>query len=185
MGEFASKGMAGTALGFGIGGTALGVLSGGLGNLLGNLGNAPAAQAATVADMGAATAAMAALLAANGRNGTCSEDHTINRYEAQKDARIAELETEVKLRDANTYTDQKMLDMYKFFDGELKSVRQNLCDQAVWNATQTSTIACMGQQIAALQSVMQGLTKVVIPNSSVCPGWGEAQVSIKTQAAAA
>lgn len=185
MGEFASKGMAGTALGFGIGGAALGVLSGGLGNLLGNLGNAPAAQAATVADMGAATAAMAAMLAANGRNGTCSEDHTINRYEAQKDARIAELETEVKLRDANTYTDQKMLDMYKYFDGELKAIRQNLCDQAVWNATQTSTISCMGQQIAALQSVLQNLTKVVIPNGSVCPGWGEAQVSIKTQTAAA
>lgn len=186
MGEFASKGMAGTALGFGIGGTALGVLSGGLGNLLGNLGNAqPAAQAATVADMGAATAAMAALLAANGRNGACSEDHTINRYEAQKDARIAELETEVKLRDANTYTDQKMLDMYKYFDGELKTIRQNLCDQAVWNATQTSTISCMGQQLAALQSVLQNLTKVVIPNGSVCPGWGEAQVSIKTQTAAA
>lgn len=189
MGEFASKGMAGTALGFGIGGTALGVLSGGLGNLLGNLGNAQpaaqAAQAATVADMGAATAAMAAMLAANGRNGTCSEDHTINRYEAQKDARIAELETEVKLRDANTYTDQKMLDMYKYFDGELKAIRQNLCDQAVWNATQTSTISCMGQQLAALQNVMQNLTKVVIPNGSVCPGWGEAQVSIKTQTAAA
>lgn len=188
MGEFASKGLAGTALGFGIGGTALGVLSGGLGNLLGNIGNAqPAAQAAqTAADVTTSMATMlAAMSLANRNGGACSEDHTINRYEAQKDARIAELETEVKLRDANTYTDQKLLDMYKYFDGEMKGVRQNLCDQAVWNATQTGTIGCMGQQIAALQGVMQGLTKIVIPNNSVCPGWGEAEVVIKTQSAAA
>lgn len=184
MGEFASKGLAGTALGFGIGGTALGVLGGGLGNLLGGLGNAPAAQAAQAAQSAADTttaATIAALLAALGNKGTCSEDHTINRYEAQQQARIAELETEVKLRDANTYTDQKLLDVYKYFDGELKNVRQNLCDQAVWNATQTGTISCMAQQIAQLQ----GLTKLVIPNGSVCPGWGEAQVSIKTQSASA
>lgn len=37
-------------------------------------------------------------------NGGDSADHYVTRYEAQKDARIAELETEVKLRDANTYT---------------------------------------------------------------------------------
>lgn len=185
MGEFASKATGGTALGLAIGALGVEALNGGFGRLLGNFGGAPVAQTAA-AD---ATASMAAMLTAMnlaGKTGcTCNEDHTVNRYEAQKDARIAELETEVKLRDANTYTDQKMLDMYKFFDGELKSVRQNLCDQAVWNATQTSTIGCMGQQIAALQSVMQNLTKVVIPNGSVCPGWGEAQVSIKTQAAAA
>lgn len=67
MGEFASKGLAGTALGFGIGGTALGVLGGGLGNLLGGLGNAPAAQAAQAAQSAADTttaATIAALLAA-------------------------------------------------------------------------------------------------------------------------
>lgn len=185
MGEFASKGVAGAGLGLGIAGTALGVAGGGLANLLGGLaGNAqPAAQAAQAAAADA-TASMAAMIAAMnlaGRNGgTCSEDHTINRYEAQKDARIAELETEVKLRDANTYTDQKLLEMYKYFDGELKGVRQSLCDQAVWNATQTSTISCMGQQIAALQSVLQNLTKIVIPNGSVCPGWGTATVSVST-----
>lgn len=35
--EYASKGLAGTALGFGIGGAALGLANGGLGNLLGGL----------------------------------------------------------------------------------------------------------------------------------------------------
>ena len=74
MAEFASKGVAGSGLGLGIAGTALGILNGGLGNLF------------------------------TGTNGTCgcSEDHWVNRYEATQSARIAELETEVKLRDANT-----------------------------------------------------------------------------------
>ena len=36
--EYASKGLAGTALGFGIGGAALGLANGGLNNLLGGLG---------------------------------------------------------------------------------------------------------------------------------------------------
>lgn len=178
MGEFASKGLAGTALGFGIGGAALGLANGGLSRVLGGTGVVQ--QDTTAAMLGAAAA-----LAANGRNGTCNEDHTVNRYEAQKDARIAELETEVKLRDANTYTDGKILEVYQYFDGQIKAVNQKLCDQAVWNATQTATIGCLGQQVAQLQGVMQNLTKVVIPNSSVCPGWGDVKVSIEQASASA
>lgn len=186
MGEFASKGLAGTALGFGIGGTALGVLSGGLGNLLGNLGNGgqPAVQAAVAQDATTAMLAAAAAIGANSR-GTCNEDHTVNRYEAQKDARIAELETEVKLRDANTYTDGKLLEMYKYVDGRLRGVEGQICEQAVWNATQTATVSCIGQQLAQLQGVLGGLTKVVIPNGSVCPGWGDVKVSIEQASSSA
>lgn len=187
MGEFASKGLAGTALGFGIGGTALSVLGGGLGRVLGGVGAAQPAQVSAAQDATAASAmlAAAAALAANGRNGTCSEDHTVNRYEAQKDARIAELETEVKLRDANTYTDSKMLQLYQYVDGELKDIRKTQCEQAVWNATETATITCLGQQVAQLQGVLGNLTKTVIPNSSVCPGWGDVKVSIEQATAAA
>lgn len=67
-----------------------------------------------------------------GNNGVVY-DNVVNRYEASQQARIAELETEVKLRDANIYTDSKMLDMYKYFDGEIKDIRNNLCAQAVFN----------------------------------------------------
>lgn len=70
---------------------------------------------------------------AGGGGSSCNEDHVVNRYEAAQQARIAELETEVKLRDANTYTDQKMLEMYKYIDGQLKSVNSEICRQAVVN----------------------------------------------------
>ena len=102
MAEFASKGVAGAGLGLGIAGTALGLMNGGLGNVLGGLGTRQTAPVATVSTPVAdGTAIMAGALGGmmyggwnhNGWNhgGCCSEDHLVNRYEAGKDSRIAEL----------------------------------------------------------------------------------------------
>ena len=112
MAEFASKGVAGSGLGLGIAGTALGVLNGGLGNILGGWNNGCG----------------------------CSENMAVNRYELGQENRIAKLESEIALRDANIYNDQKMLEMYKYFDGEVKRIDKTLCEQAVYNATQTGVI---------------------------------------------
>lgn len=138
MAEFATKGVAGTGLGLGIAGTALGVLNGGLGNILGGV---------------------------FGGGCGCSDNMPVSRYELNQESKIAELQSQIALRDANTYNDQKLLEVYKYFDGKLETVNQRLCDQNVWNATQTATIGCMAQQIAALN----GLTKLIVPASSVCP----------------
>ena len=100
----------------------------------------------------------------NGRCG-CSEDHMINRYEAAQSARIAELETEVKLRDSNIYTDGKILELYKYVDGKFGCIERELCDQRVYNATNTATISCVQGQIAQLAA----LTKVIIPATNICP----------------
>ena len=123
--------------------------------------------------LGGLAVAGGSLLGANGMlnpraaaaEGCCSEDHPVSRYEAKQAARIAELETEVKLRDANTYTDQKLLEVYKYFDGKLEGVNRRLCEQDVWNATQTATLNCMANQIAALN----GMTKLVITKTNICP----------------
>ena len=102
MAEFASKGVAGTALGTGIAGLSLGVLNslGGLGGML--LGN-------RVIPFAAGMAAEAG----------CSENHTVNRYELSMVQETAKLRSDIALRDANTYQDQKMLEMYKYIDGKL------------------------------------------------------------------
>lgn len=121
-------------------------------------------------------AVLAAAAASSGGSKSCNEDHTVNRYEAGQSARIAELETEIKLRDANTYTDQKLLEVYKHFDNKISGVEAQLCQQSVYNATNTAALNCMQGQIAQLLS----MTKMVIPNSSVCPGWGTATVSVST-----
>lgn len=146
MAEFASKGVAGSGLGLGIAGTALGVLNGGLGNLF------------------------------NTGVNNCSDNMCVNRYELSQENKIAKLESEIALRDANIYNDQKMLEMYKYFDGEVKRIDRTLCEQAVYNATQTGAIGCIQGQIAQLQA----LTKLVVPNSSVCPGWGNVTITPAT-----
>lgn len=127
--KYASKGVAGAGLGLGIAGTALGLLmnGNGLGGILGG-GNK---QNFGASDAAALVGAIGALNASS-RAG-CSDDHLINRYEAAQAARIADLETEVKLRDSNIYTDQKILDTYRYFDGEIKDIRNVLAAQAVMN----------------------------------------------------
>ena len=111
----------------------------------------------------------------NGNCG-CSENHMVNRYELAQESRISKLESESALRDANIYNDQKMLELYKYIDGKLEGVNGALAGQAVWNATQTANIGCMQNQIAQLF----GLTKLVVPNTSVCPGWGNVTITPST-----
>lgn len=147
MAEFASKGVAGSGLGLGIAGTALGLLNGGLNGILGN-----------------------------GCGVGCSENTPVNRFELNQESRIARLESDVALRDANIYNDQKMLELYKYFDGEVKRIDRTLSEQSVYNATQTGAISCIQGQIAQLQS----LTKLVVPNTSVCPGWGNVTITPAT-----
>ena len=135
MAEFASNAKGNAALATGIIGTAgvgLGLLNGGLGNIFGNRGavGQSTLDAATAAAVSAAVHGMANNC---GRNCGCNEDHVVDRYEAGQAARIAELETEVKLRDANTYTDQKMLEMYKYFDGKVRGLEMADAAQQVTN----------------------------------------------------
>lgn len=144
--EYASKGVGTAGLTTGIIGTALGAMGTGILPGLFNTGN----------------------------NCCTSENMPVNRYEAAQNARIAELETEVKLRDANTYTDQKILEVYRYFDGKLDCVNAHISAQAVYNATNTAALNCIQGQVAQLM----GLTKLVVPNGSICPGWGDVTVSV-------
>lgn len=63
----------------------------------------------------------------------CNEDHVVDRYEASLQAAIAEKDTQIALRDANTYNDQKNLEMYKYVDGRFREFEQAFAAQAVNN----------------------------------------------------
>lgn len=150
MAEFASNAKANTGVTLGSVALGLGALNtlngaGGLGNVFGGLFGG----------------------GCNGANAP------VNRYELSLENEIAKLRTEVSLRDSNIYGDQKILEVYKYFDGKIEGINSKLCEQAVFNATQTAAMNCMGSQIAQLFS----LTKLVVPNASVCPGWGNVTVT--------
>ena len=110
----------------------------------------------------------------------CSDNQFINRYELERENKLVAKDGEIALLKSNIYTDQKISDVYERLSNKIAGVEAAVNTQAVVNATMTSTISCMQGQIAQLQS----LTKLVVPNSSVCPGWGEVKVTIPTTPAA-
>ena len=154
MAEFSSNAKGNTGVALGSVGTGLGVL-----NAMGGLG------------------ALGGLFGGCGYNGT---NTYVNRYELGLENENAKLRSDIALRDANIYNDQKLLEVYKYFDGKIEGINSRLCEQAVWNATQTSSLTCMSGQIAQLMS----LTKLVVPNTSVCPGWANVTVTPATTTAA-
>lgn len=85
----------------------------------------------------------------NNGNCGCSENTPVNRYELNQEQTIAKLQSDVALRDANIYNDQKLLEVYKYFDGEIKDIRANAAAQAVKNAQVEGAFAVLGEKIAA------------------------------------
>lgn len=135
-----TKAIAGTALGFGIGSAALNLLGGcgnGLGGLLGGWNNC----------------------------GNGCGNQMVNRYEAGQSARIAELETEVKLRDANFYTIGEIGKLRDYVDRRFEGVNASINTQAVINAQVAANLSCLTNTV----NTLSGLTKTVIPITSVCP----------------
>lgn len=136
-----AKANAGMATGI----TALGVEAlsllnnGGLNGLLGGNNNADNAA------MLALTAALSGMV--NTGRGCCSEDHKVDRYEAAQSARIAELETEVKLRDANVYTLGEMNKIRNYVDERFTALSNELCRQAVINQKTEDAFLLVRQDI--------------------------------------
>lgn len=146
----ASPGVATGGLVTGIIGTTLSVLNnGGLGNLLGGGGNT---QYATKSDI------------------------AYSQELAKKDSEIALLKSEQN-------TEIKIADVY---DRLITKINANQQAQAEWNATQSvnnckmsNAIAVNSNSISALENCCNSITKLVVPNNVICPGWGNVDVTIK------
>lgn len=153
MGEFTSKGVGNAALTTGIIDTTLGALNGagGLLNLMGG-----------------------------GSGANCAGNAVVNRYELGLTQEIAAKDGEIAILKSERYTDEKLVEVYKDLNGQIQAIKdaQNAVNlqQAVFNGTTTSALSCINSQIAALQS----LTKVVVPNTSVYPGWGNVTITPAT-----
>ena len=153
--EYASKGVGTAGLTTGIIGTAGWLLNGGLVGILGG-----------------------------GGNGCCSENMPVSRYELDMSQQLAAKDAKIGLLEADKYTDQKLSEVYKDLNSQVNQlaaeVRHNKdeqyainLNQAVLNGTTGAAISCIQAQVAALQ----GLTKLVVPNTSVCPGWGDVTIT--------
>lgn len=107
-------------------------------------------------------------------------DNPVSRYEAAMMQELAAKDGKIALLESNIYTDSKIADVYERLITRINAdkAEQNAINtqQAVYNGGVTSTLGCMQGQIAQLYS----LTKLVVPNASVCPGWGNVTVAPAT-----
>lgn len=151
--ERKSSGVAKGGLATGIVGTSLGTLAllGQGGSLLGNLFNR--------GNVGCETVVPVAVPMNNwgwgGCNGGaryadggcgCSENVLVNRYELSLQQQIAEKDSQIALRDANTYSDQKALQMYQYVDGRLRDIESQLCKQEVENQATRDSFQLVRQE---------------------------------------
>lgn len=146
-GRYAFKGTGNAGLATGIIGTALGVLNGGLG-LMGNGG-----------------------WMNNHASGYVSKE----AFDlAQKNA---SLESQLALVKADQASEIKMANIYERLEKQLLDLERNQnakwTDQSVINAQMISGQSVLQNQVAQLMA----LTKLVIPNTSCCPGWGDVTVT--------
>lgn len=136
---------------------------GGIATLLGMLGNG--------------YGAMPAAAAPGAPSFVTKDELTMAMTIAGKDSEIAMLKSEQN-------TEVKIADVYERLITRINADRNA---QMEWNATQSvnnaqmaSAIAVNANSIGAIQGILGQITKTVIPNSSVCPGWGEVTVKPAT-----
>lgn len=140
MGDYASKGVAGSGLGLGIAGTALALLNNnGFGGLFGN-GSA----------MVASNATMAAL--------------------AQKDAEIGQLKAEKYTNDKLADTYISLNNQINKVAGDLATLSLNNERRIGTLEGQVSSLAqATNTAIAGINNTLSNITKTVVPKDAVCP----------------
>lgn len=156
--EYASKGVAGAGLGTGIAGLSLSVINAmgglaGLGGLFNNNRNSGCSN-----DMVSAMV-MADYLRGRGAAPCGSDCDPVTQREMRLVQEIAAKDSQIALRDANTYGDQKMLELYKYVDGRFRAIEAKQGEQDVKNQATKDSFqllqerldCCCEKQAAALE----------------------------------
>lgn len=103
----------------------------------------------------------------------CGDNMPVNRYEQEQQAKIAKLESDLALRDATAYVLGETGKLRDYFEAKFDRIECQLSDQKAYNAANNAALGCINGQIAQLYS----LTKIVVPNTAVCPGWGDVTIT--------
>lgn len=87
------------------------------------------------------------------RNGNCCSpaDMPVTRYEMAMQQEIASKDSKIALLEANTYQDQKSLELYKYVDGKFNSINEVLAAQAVRNQAFNDALQAMDYK--AMQAI--------------------------------
>ena len=90
---------------------------------------------------------------------------------------ISALESEIAMLKAEKYTDNVGTGVYAELNKKYTELAQFIAaldkQNAVFEAVNSERITCLSNRVAAIE----GLTKMVVPTSSVCPGWGNVTIT--------
>ena len=103
----------------------------------------------------------------------CSDNTPVNRYELSMQRDLINKDVEIAYLRGRDAAKTDNIETYKYIDSQLNDIRHQLSEQAVYNGVNTATVTCIQSQIQQLY----GLTKLVVPNTSVCPGWGNVTIT--------
>ena len=76
----------------------------------------------------------------------------VSRYDLEKEQQIAELKSQLALRDANTYGDQKALELYRYIDARLQDITATLSAQAVQNQATKDSFQLVSERLECAKS---------------------------------
>ena len=103
-----------------------------------------------------------------------------NNVQCQDTRLISALESEIAMLKAEKYTDSVGTGVYAELNKKYIELAQFIADldkrNAVFEAVNAERISCLSGRVSAIEA----LTKLVIPNGSVCPGWGNVTVTPAT-----
>ena len=84
-----------------------------------------------------------------GNRGNCScADTPVTRYEMAMQQEIAAKDSKIALLEANTYNDQKSLELYRYIDGKFNEIQANIAAQAVRNQAFNDALAATDYKFA-------------------------------------
>ena len=84
----------------------------------------------------------------------CSENMLVNRYELGQAQEIEALKSQLSLRDASIYSDQKALELYRYIDGKLGEINGVLSAQAVQNQATKDSFQLLQERLECCKREM-------------------------------
>lgn len=155
-------------------------------NAKGNLG-------VTLGAIGTGLGALSGTGLLSGLAGTHANNY-VTKEEATMMQQLSSKDSEIALLKADQASEIKMTEVYKQAHSEIKKLRDevisNRREQDLWNANQSvlnaqmsAAIAVNTNSIASLQNCCNSITQLKIPNTAVCPGWGNITITPSTEAA--
>lgn len=120
----------------------------------------------------------------NGFFNNANSNNYVTKDELKYVQELAAKDSQISLLTSEQNTEIKIADVYERLITRINSDQKA---QAEWNASQSvanaqmsAAIATNANSIASINNLLGQITAVRVPNSSVCPGWGNVTITPAT-----